>query len=282
MKINSISASHESYPARLRDVPRRPDTLYTMGEIPEYQLGIAMIGTRKPTPYGQRVCTELARKLSEHGAVIISGLAYGIDVVAHRAVVESGGTGIAVLASGVDLISPAGNVATGRRLIELGGAIVSEFPAGTPALQHRFLERNRLVSGLADIVIVVEASQRSGTTNTVGHALEQGRDVYAVPGPITSPMSAGTNALIAQGAQPIVNIDEFVERLFPKQTSKQTTLLAQTPEEQAIIELISSGIHDGDELQAKSALDQALYAQTMTMLEIRGVIHALGANRWGL
>ena len=282
MKINSISTKDSAYPARLKPIHKPPATIYSLGELPEYQLGVSIVGTRKPTAYGTQVTTELATKLSERGAVIISGLAYGVDCVAHKAVVNAGGVGIAVLAGGVDYISPVGNRQTANELLQLGGCILSEYPAGISPMQYRFLERNRIVAGLGDIVIVTEASLRSGTTNTVSHALEQGKDVYAVPGPITSPMSAGTNTLIAQGAQPIVDIDEFVERLFPKTTRKQVTLLAQNETEQTILDLLATGVQDGDELYSKSALDQALFAQTMTMLEIRGVIRALGGNRWGL
>ena len=118
--------------------------------------------------------------------------------------------------------------------------------------------------------------------NTASHALEQGKDVYAVPGPITSPMSAGCNALIAQGAAPIVNIEQFVDQLLPKVSAKQLTILAETKEEQTILDLLVRGVSDGDELQVESRLDPALYSQTMTMLELRGIVHPLGANRWGL
>lgn len=282
MKINSISSSDASFPARLRDIPQPPKQIYIRGELPTYTLGIALVGTRKPTSYGRQVAAELAGRLAEKGAVIVSGLAHGIDGIAHETTVKAGGKGMAVLAGGVETVYPAAHRALAQQLLDNGGALLSENEPGTPPLQFRFLARNRLVTGLADKVIVIEAGMRSGTINTVSHALEQGKDVYAVPGPITSAMSAGCNALIAQGATPIVNIDLFLEQLFPKPSRKQALLLAQTEEEQLLLNLLADGVSDGDELLQKSALDGALFAQTLTMLEIRGVIRSLGANHWGL
>lgn len=282
MKINSISALDPAFPERLRVIPQAPHTLYVRGGIPEYQLGVAIVGTRKPTAYGKAVTTSLTSRLAEQGVVIISGLAHGVDGIAHSATLAAGGTTLAVLPSGLDKVYPSAHGQLAMNILAQNGGLVSEYAPGTPPLQHRFLERNRLVSGLGDLVIVTEVGLKSGTMNTVSHALEQGKDVYAVPGPITSPMSAGCNALIAQGAQPIVDIDLFIEKLFPKPSRKQISILAQTPDEQLILELLAGGVVEGDELQQKSALDGARYAQTMTMLEIRGAVRALGANRWGL
>lgn len=282
MKINSISAYDENYPSKLRNLSPPPSTIYTIGEIPEKKLSIAIVGTRKPTNYGRAVTEELAGRLAERGAVIISGLAYGIDSIAQESALKSDGQVVAVLPSGLDRIYPANHRSLAERIVQGEGSLVSEYPAGTPPLQYRFLERNRLVSGLADVVIVTEASLRSGTTNTVSHALEQGKDIYAVPGPITSPMSAGCNNMIAQGAQPITNIESFVDTLMPLKDKQSTLPFGMSDAEQTILELIGQGITDGDALHSKSALDGALYAQTMTMLEIRGAIKPLGANRWSL
>lgn len=282
MKINTISSTDPLYPERLKPIARHPEVLYVRGSLPSYQLGIAIIGTRKPTPYGRRITTELSERLAERGAAIISGLAHGIDGIAHEGAVRVGGLTIAVMPGGLEEIYPRAHEALGRRIIDLGGALVGEYPNGTPPLQHRFLERNRLVSALSDILIVTEAGLRSGTINTVSSALEQGKDVYVVPGPITSPMSAGCNALIAQGATPIVNIDSFLEQLFPTPSKKQVSLLAQNEEEQLILALLAQGVTDGDELQASSRLAPSVYAQTITLLEIRGVIRSLGSNRWSL
>lgn len=282
MKINSISGTDTSFPSRLKTIPGHPDRIYNAGALPTYDLGVSIVGTRKPTAYGRQVTADIASRLAERGAVVISGLAHGVDGIAHEAAIKAGGTTIAVLPAGLDQIYPSTHRPLASRIVETGGALVSEYEPGTPPLPYRFLERNRLVSGLGDIVIVTEAGIRSGTMNTTMHALEQGKDVYAVPGPITSAMSAGCNALIAQGATPIVNVEQFIERLLPKTTRSQVSILAQTAEEQVLIDLLTRGVSEGDELQAESRLDPHLYLQTMTMLEIRGAVRSLGANRWSL
>ena len=282
MKINSISASDPVFPQRLTVIPQPPHKLYVIGTIPTYATGVAIVGTRKPTAYGKQVTSMIAERLAERGAVIVSGLAHGVDGIAHQSALRVGGKTVAVLPSGPDQIYPSAHQALAKNIADRHGALISEYEPGAPPLQYRFLERNRLVSGLADIIVITEASIRSGTMNTASHALEQGKDVYAVPGPITSPMSAGCNALIAQGAAPIVNIEQFVDQLLPKVSAKQLTILAETKEEQTILDLLVRGVSDGDELQVESRLDPALYSQTMTMLELRGIVRPLGANRWGL
>lgn len=283
MKINTISISDPCFKHNLATISQPPKTLYAIGNPVVTSPAVAIVGTRKPTPYGKAVTLELAEKLARRGVIIISGLALGVDGIAHQGALNVGGRTVAVLASGVDLITPTSHRQLAERILEKDGAILSEYAPGTPPLAHQFLQRNRLVSGLADAVIVTEASARSGTMNTVMHALQQGRDVYAVPGNITSQTSAGCNRLIEQGAAPIIDIDEFVERFAPREAApKQQLLLAETPDEQAIIECIQTGITDADELQKKTRLDPATFSTTLTMLELRGVIRPLGANHWSL
>lgn len=282
MKINSISSIDATFPTRLEVIPGRPDLIYVKGSLPDYALGVAIVGTRKPTAYGRQITAELSERLAERGAVIVSGLAHGIDGIAHEAAIRAHGQTIAVLACGVDQVYPAAHRGLAEKILGGHGAIISEYSPGTPPLQHRFLERNRLVSGLADVVIVTEASLHSGTMNTVSHALEQGKDIYAVPGLITSAMSAGCNALIAQGATPIVSIEAFVDQLLPSDDAKQISVFAQNDDEQVILNLLAGGYSDGDSIQKESGLDAALFTQTLTMLEIRGVVKALGGNRWSL
>lgn len=284
MKINTISSIDPLFPVRLKNIPARPGTIYSIGSLAEYELGVAIVGTRKPTTYGRNITSELAQRLAQRGVVIISGLAHGIDGIAHQAAVNEKGRTIAVLACGLDQIYPAAHRSLAQAMLAANGALVSEYKPGTPPLQHRFLERNRLVSGLADSIIVTEASLRSGTMNTVSHALEQGRDVYAVPGPITSAMSAGCNALIAQGAVPIVDIDVFIDQVAPtsNKTPSQIALLVDDPDQQIVMSLIAQGINDGEQMQQESGLDAALFSRTLSMMELKGSIRALGANRWGL
>ena len=282
MKINSISASHSEYPDSLTELFKKPNPLYVIGSLPTDRKMVAIVGTRKPTQYGKTVTHDIASKLAERGVVIVSGLAHGIDSIAHEAALSVGGLTVAVLPGGLDAIYPASHHGLAERIIKSGGTLVSEYPAGTPPLQHRFLERNRIVTGLSQAVIVTEAGAKSGTMNTTAHALEQGRDVYAVPGPITSAMSLGSNALIAQGAAPIVSIDTFIKELLGDDSGSQSSLLAQTEPERLVLELIGDGISDGDEIAHKAKLSTNEYHQIMTMLEIRGVVRSLGGNKWSL
>ena len=280
MKINSILANHADFPEKLRFIPDAPRELFYRGNLPEQgRLHVAIIGSRKPTAYGREVTQKLAEGLAARGAVIVSGLALGVDAIAHQGALSVGGMTIAVLAGGVDKPSPFTNRAIAEGILDGHGAIVSEYEPGIPPIARNFVIRNRIVSGLSDILIVTEASERSGTLNTVSHALTQGRDVYAVPGNITSPSSRGCNRLIAQGASPITDIDEFIAQLFPEE-SDAPMLFAATPDEKAILDLLKAGVRDGDELHEKSGLDAALFGSTMTMLEIRGTIRPLGANKW--
>ena len=282
MNINSISTIDPDLPSRLRHIPSAPHELFYGGKLPDpARKSVAIIGTRKPTRYGTEVTLALAERLAERGVVIISGLALGVDAMAHEGALKARGLTVAVLAGGVDDPSPRTNYQLAEQILEQGGAILSEYAAGVIPYKDQFLARNRLVSGLSDAIIVTEASIRSGTSNTVSHALQQGRDVYAVPGSITSPMSAGCNHLIAQGAQPIVSIEAFVDQFIPRD-DPQLTIFAYNEAEQQIIDLLKSGIREGDELQAQSQLEAGLFAQTMTMLELRGAIKPLGANQWSL
>lgn len=282
MKINSTSISDPCFQGKFENIPHPPKNLFSLGNVTVNGPAVAIVGTRKPTAYGTAITLELAEKLAKRGVIIISGLALGVDGLAHTGALHVGGRTIAVLANGLDTITPASHRNIAVQILEKNGGIVSEYEPGTPPLPFRFLERNRLVSALADALIVTEASARSGTMNTVMHALAQGRDVYAIPGNITSPSSAGCNKLIEQGATPIIDIDAFVHSFAPLENQpKQQLLLAQTPEEQAVIDLIQSGVSDGDELQRKSKLDATTFSTTLTMLELRGVIRPLGANHWG-
>lgn len=285
-KINSILPDESEYTSLLQYIAIPPKTLYFRGKLPDKRVkSVAIVGTRRPTAYGKEVTAKLARDLAGRGIVIVSGLALGIDAIAHTAALEAGGTTIAVLAGGVDDISPRTNTRLGERIIAQGGAVLSEYAPGEAPYASRFLERNRIVSGLSDVIIVTEAATHSGTMSTVGHALEQGRDVFAVPGPITSPMSAGCNALIRSGAPIITDVSDIMNVLAPESATGRTMNpldFAQNDAENEVIALLMSGIRAGDELLSRSKLPASLYGQTMTLLEIRGVIKPLGANNWML
>lgn len=255
-----------------------------MGELPaERRPSVAIVGTRKPTAYGREVTHKLAFELAKRGVVIISGLALGVDGLAHRAALEAGGTTIAVLANGLPTIYPSTHRGLAKEILASGGAIISEYDSDVEARGFQFLERNRIVSGLADAVIITEAAARSGTLNTASHALGQGRDIFVVPGNITSPLSAGCNGLLKQGATPITEAKDVLEIIAPQLLKPQAILpLGSTPLESEIITLLQAGTRDGDELQRKTQASAADFGQALTMMEITGTIRALGGNQWTL
>jgi DNA processing protein len=280
MKINNVSPDEHIFLKRLAHIAKKPKSLYVIGNLPTTKVPtVAIVGSRRPTAYGRTVTEQLSEALARRGVFIISGLALGVDAIAHRTALSAGGHTIAVLPSGVDNPYPSSNRDVARKILENGDALISEYENGHTPREYDFLFRNRIVSGLADAIIVTEANLRSGTMSTVAHALEQGKPVYAVPGPITSPLSAGCNKLIAQGATPIVSIEECLEILgFSADTT--STQRGDTPLEQLILDGIYEGIQDGDELliHTKSAPEE--FSGALTMLEIKGMIKPLGGNKW--
>lgn len=283
-KINEIRPLTHNYLKIAECIEDISDTLYYMGKLPETRRPtVAIVGSRKPTPYGKEVTASIASKLAGRGVVIISGMALGVDAIAHQAALDAGGTTIAVLANGLHRYYPTTNAQLGRRIINNGGAVMSEYEPGVEPREFQFLERNRIVSGLADVVVITEAAARSGTLNTAAHAIAQGKEVYAVPGNITSPMSAGCNYLLRQGATPLVNVDDLIEQLLPSSSLEQQPLpLGSTPLETAIIDCLARGMRDGDEILAYTKAAPAEFSTALTMLEISGIIQPLGANHWTL
>ncbi|MEI7918116.1 MAG: DNA-processing protein DprA [Candidatus Saccharibacteria bacterium] len=284
MKINRISPQGHKYLQIVSSIAKPPEKLYFIGKIPDKRIPtVAIVGSRKPTSYGKEVTYQLAHDIAKRGVVIVSGLAIGVDGIAHRAALDAGGKTLAVMANGVDIIYPAAHTSLAKAIIDGSGAIISEYEPGVQARDFQFLDRNRIVSGLSDAIIVTEAAARSGTISTAMHALEQGREVFVVPGNITSPLSAGCNNLIKQGAHPITCVEDVLEIIAPEMLRPQSMLpLGSNPLESKIIGLIQSGIRDGDELQTLSELDVIEFSRAITMMEISGTIRALGGNQWTL
>ena len=288
MEINRIRPDEHNFTQRLASIANPPKSLCFMGTLPTSGAPVvAIVGSRKPSAYGREVTEQLAGDLATAGCIIVSGLALGIDGIAQKAALEAGGTVIGVIPNELPDISPQTNYKLAMNIIEKGGAILSEWKKGDGKVVNRwsFLERNRLVSGLADAVIITEAAERSGTLNTAAHALSQGRDVFAVPGNITSPLSAGCNALLKQGAYPATEAKDILHIIAPEQLKKsdQSQLpLGSSPEETIIINLIAGGVRSGDQLQQQSGLSASNFSTALTMLEINGVIKPLGANNWML
>ena len=288
MEINRITPDEHIFSQRLVHIVNSPKSLCYMGKLPETNAPVvSIVGSRKPSAYGKEVTERLATDLAKAGCVIVSGLALGVDCIAQKAAIEAGGTVVAVVPNELPDISPRTNYQLAMSIIEQGGAVVSEWMKGDNKIVNRwsFLERNRLVSGLADGIIITEAAERSGTLNTASHALNQGRDLFVVPGNITSPLSAGCNTLLKQGAYLVTDADDVLSIIAPEKLQKdngQELAASATIEEAIIIKLISEGLRDGDEIQQKSGLSASDFATALTMLEINGVIKPLGANNWTL
>lgn len=242
---------------------------------------IAIVGSRRFSPYGRGVTEMLARELSQKGVVIVSGLALGTDSIAHQACLDMSGQTIAVLPCGNARIYPRSHTNLARNIIEGGGAVVTEYEGDHQPREYNFLERNRIIAALSDGVIVTEAALRSGSLNTANHALQLGKPVFAVPGNITSPLSAGCNNLIKAGAIPVTSVDDVLQSLdWKDMTATPKEASGDTPAEQSILDLIKTGISDGGELLVRSTLTARDFNQALTMLEITGKIRPLGANQW--
>ncbi len=293
-KINQISPLEAKFTEGLDAIVLKPKTLYFRGKIPENMLKkppvVAIVGARHNTRYGEEIAYKLAYELARRGAIIVSGLAFGIDSIGHRGCLDAGGVTVAVLGTPIDQIYPKPHLGLARKIVEGGGAIISEYsPGATDCFpKTSFLARNRLISGLSDAVVVVEAAEKSGSLNTATHALEQGKDVYAVPGNITNPYSQGTNKLIRQGAAPLTCLNDILEPLFPEEFLKKQRklqakdLIGDTDVETMILKSIAKNYNSGEEIMQKTNLPPEVYNQTVTLLEIKGRIRSLGANLWAL
>lgn len=283
--MQKLKHKHIPIPTLLRRIPGAPQNMFALGDTLNELLAkprVAIVGARKMTPYGRGVTEKLASDLAGKGIVIVSGLAYGVDACAHRSALDVGGQGIAVMACGLDQIYPSTHTRLGEELIRKGGVILSEYPTGTTPHKHHFLERNRLISGLSDAVIITEAAERSGTLNTAAHALNQGTPVLAVPGNITSSLSAGTNNLLKSGALPVTAITDVLSILGISDSPQTILPLAANEQEFILLSLLKKGVTDGTQLLRQSELSTPIFNQTLTMLEITAKIKPLGSNQWTL
>ena len=285
MKINKVTFVSNDYPESLRVIPSPPKNIYVKGDLPSLSgaPSLAVVGSRKVTAYGKSVTDRLVRECAARGVTIISGLALGVDSIAHKATLEVGGRTIAVLPCGLDRVYPAQHHQLSEQILRQGGALLSEYEEGMPPLLQNFVARNRIVSGLAEAVLITEAAERSGTLHTAQFALDQGRTVLAVPGNITSPYSRGTNNLIKAGAIPVTSSEDILSILDVKAGPVgYMEVLGGTEEETNILRLLATGISDGAELLAQSKLAPHVFNQSLTMLEINGRIRPLGAGHWTL
>lgn len=280
-KSNKVVPDSNNFLQIISTIAKPPKSLWYMGELPQQrQPAIVIVGTRKPTPYGREITYKFSYELAKRGVTIISGLAIGVDGIAHQAALDAGGTTIAILPSSLDAIYPYSHRQLAQDIVKNGGLLLTEYQTDTRAFKSNFLARNRIVAGLSDGVLITEAAARSGTISTANFALEQGKPVMAVPGNITSPTSLGCNSLIRKGAVPITELQDILEELGLDNPAQTKLPLAYSKEESIIIELLATGIRDGEDLQKQSGLAPDTFSQTLTMLEIDNKIRALGANQW--
>jgi len=287
MNIKKLTLGSAGYPERLSQIPSPPKVLYHAGAPLDRLLerpAVAIVGTRKISPYGRQVTSEFAHQLAGQGLVIISGLAFGVDATAHQAALEAGGLCIAVLPSPLDNVVPVANRYLARRILGHGGALVSEYEPGEIPFRQNFIARNRLVSGLANAVVITEAPLKSGALHTANFAVDQGREVLVVPGNIYAPGSTGIHNLLKQSqAAPATSYKDVLNALgLADHQTAAKDVRGRNVREQAILDLILRGVNDGQRLLEQSGLATSEFNQTLAMLEINGLIRPLGANQWAI
>jgi len=286
LNIGYITMYDKSYPQLLKETTDFPALLYIRGNIEALKLpSIAVVGSRKYTSYGRKIAYNLSKSCAEAGLSIVSGLALGIDAMAHRAALDADGTTVGVLGCGLDNIYPTANFALGREIIEKGGAVISEFPPGTPPLVHHFPQRNRIIAGLSMGTLIVEAAEKSGALITAYCALDYNREVFAVPGNIDSEMSKGTNILIQKGAKMVTQADDIFEELdikIKRAEQKSKEIFPESEEEKIVVKCLSFGDKSIDEIIAESKINIIALSSALSMMEMKGIVENLGGGRFKL
>ncbi|HEX77951.1 MAG TPA: DNA-protecting protein DprA [Dehalococcoidia bacterium] len=284
-RVKVLTWRDEAYPTRLKEIYDRPPVLYVRGSLlPEDEWCVGVVGTRRTTLYGRQVTEEIVADLARNHITIVSGLARGIDAIAHRAALAAGGRTIAVFASGLDIVYPAEHAQLAREILEQG-ALVSDYPLGTRPKAENFPRRNRIMSGLSLGVLVVEAGEGSGALITARLALEQNREVFAVPGSILSPASRGTNRLIQEGAKLVMSYTDILEELnltmVARQLELQETLPVTDTESLLLSHLSAEPVHI-DEVCRSSGLPMSAVSSALAMMELKGVVRQVGAMNYVL
>ena len=279
--IDVICLRSPEYPARLAEIYDPPPVLYIRGKLePGDERSVAVVGTRASSGYGLEMATRLAGGLAANGVTVVSGLAVGIDAAAHRASLDAGGRTIAGVGSGLDQVYPAKHADLARKIAE-SGAVISEYPPGVRPHARNFPRRNRILSGLTLGTLVVEAGFRSGALLTVTHALEQNREVFAVPGSTLSERSKGTNWLIQQGAKLVLDVEDILEELNIAGLGAQLGLSAPTPDpgtvESELLNMLRTEPVHMDEITRRSGEPSSVVSATLTMLELGGLVRQAGS-----
>jgi DNA processing protein len=281
--IQILTWNDETYPPRLKDIEHPPPILYIRGEfLPEDHFAVAIVGTRKVTSYGRQVTEELSTFLAANGVTVISGLARGVDAIAHSTTLRSGGRTVAVLGCGVDRIYPPENRGLAEQMMTRG-ALISDYPVGTAPESSNFPPRNRIISGLSLAVIVIEAGETSGALITAEFAAEQGREVFAVPGNILAPQSKGTNKLIQNGAQPLLTAQDLLQALnltrVVEQKAARKILPVDEVEAQVLNALGNEPLHV-DELRNQTGLPVEKVSAALVMMELKGMVRQVGGMQY--
>ena len=279
--ITVLSQEDNRYPNQLKNIPDPPICLYIKGKIDEINFNreknfpfFAVVGTRKPTAYGQQIARMFVSQLASLGFVIVSGMAAGIDTIAHETTIESGSLTVAVLGCGVDIIYPSQNTYLYQKIVDGAGLVVSEFPPGHTVAPGLFIARNRIISGLSKGVMVIEGLKDSGSLITARFAVEQGREVFAPPSPLTSNMSQAPNSLIKQGAKLVMTVDDILEefnlKIMPGR--KKQPAIDLSNDEKIIFEKIAVEPQSCDELTLVTGLSINKVLDILSRLEIKGAV----------
>jgi DNA processing protein len=278
--ISLLTWDSADYPVYLKETDSPPPLLYVRGELlKDDQWAVAVVGTRRLTSYGRQVTRDLVRGLVRSRVTVISGLARGIDSVAHLQALDSGGRTLAVMGCGADVIYPAENRGLAARIVGGQGALISDYPLGTQPDGKNFPARNRIISGLSLGVVVVEAGERSGALITAKFALEQGREVFAIPGNINSPASRGPNRLIQEGAKLVRHVDDILEELNLTMVSEHSAvqmIMPETAEEAALLSHLSHQPLHIDDLTRLTELPSGMVSSTLSMMELKGMVQQVG------
>lgn len=284
-ETKQVSIEDKNYPKSLKKIKNPPKVLYYRGSfIKEDEKLFAIVGTRIPSDYGKEVTLKISFELAESGVTIISGMAPGIDTIAHKSAVEKGMRTIAVLGTGLDeeSIYPKDNIGLSREIIKNGGCLISELPPGTRGSKFSFPKRNRIVSGLSSGVLVVEAKEKSGSLITAKYAKEQGKNLFAVPGSIFSSNSKGSNSLIKEGAKIVTNTNDILETLDISSVELKGNLLIEDADEKLIINQLKEESLDINKIIEKTGLSPSAVATKLALMEISGIIRNLGGNVYSL
>lgn len=285
--VNSITLEDKNYPESLKQLDDAPFVLYLLGEIkPEDQLAIGIVGTRKITGYGKQVTESLTADLVSNGLTIVSGLAYGVDYLAHSTALEMGGRTIGVWAGGLDTVNDGFRKSLVEKIIkQKQGAIISEYPLGFEPRKTTFPQRNRIISGLSLGVLVTEAAQDSGSLITAKCAADQGRKVFAVPGPITSSLSAGTAKLLKEKAILVYNVKDILNEINIAARNKGLAareILPENPNEEKILAVLKNENRNIDEIGKITEIEISQLIGLLTIMEMKGVIKNLGSSTYGI